>query len=71
LVSGELLGTAGRSIGLDTIRIESELGGQCTTDSTLVAPEADPGSRLTVGKNLSDEVQLIVSQNLRETWLLT
>ena len=71
LVSGELLGAAGRGLRLDTIRIESEVGGGFTTDSTLVAPEANPGSRLTIGKNLSDEVQLIVSQNLRETGLLT
>ena len=33
--------------------------------------ETDPGTRLTVGKNLSDQVQLVVSQNLRETGLLT
>ena len=72
LVSGELLGTAGRSVGLDTVRIESEVGGSAfTTDSTLVAGETNPGSRITVGKNLSSEVQLIVSQNLREAGLLT
>ena len=72
LVSGELLGTADRSVGLDTVRIESEVGGSAfTTDSTLVAGETNPGSRITVGKNLSSEVQLIVSQNLREAGLLT
>ena len=72
LVSGELLGTAGRSVGLDTVRIESEVGGSVfSTDSTLVAGETNPGSRVTVGKNLSSEVQLIVSQNLREAGLLT
>ena len=72
LVSGEILGTAGRSVGLDTVRIESEVGGTAfSTDSTLVAGETNPGSRITVGKSLSSEVQLIVSQNLRETGLLT
>ena len=72
LVSGELLGSAGRSVGLDTVRIESEVSGSAfTTDSTLVAGETNPGSRITVGKNLSDQVQLIVSQNLREAGLLT
>ena len=72
LVSGEILGTAGRSVGLDTLRFEQEVGpGQVRLDSSLVASETDPGTRLTVGKNLSDQVQLVVSQNLRETGLLT
>ena len=72
LVSGELLGTAGRSLGLDTVRLEEETSaGQIRLDSSLVASETNPGTRLTVGKNLSSQVQLVVSQNLRESGLLT
>ena len=72
LVSGELLDTAGRSLGLDTVRLEEEASaGQIRMDSSLVASETNPGTRLTVGKNLSSQVQLVVSQNLRESGLLT
>ena len=72
LFSGELLGAAGRTVGLDTVRIEQDVDpGAFREDSTLIASETNPAARLTVGRNLSDEVQLVVSQNLRETGLLT
>ena len=72
LASTEFLGTAGRSVGVDTLRVEQEVGtGQIRFDSSLVASETDPSTRLTVGKNLSDQVQLIASQDLVETGQLT
>ena len=72
LISGEFLGTAGRVVGLDTVRLEEEVGaGEIRFDSSLVATETNPGTRLTIGKTLSDQVQLIASQNLRESGLLT
>lgn len=71
-VSGELLGTAARSFGLDTVRIGTELEPSTIRfDSSLVAGETNPATRLTVAKNLSREVELIVSQNLRESGLIT
>lgn len=75
LASTEFLGTAGRSVGFDTLRVEQEVGaGQIRFDSSLVASETDPSTRLTVGKNLSDQVQLIASQDLVDsgqlTWIL-
>ena len=63
LVSGEVLGVAGRSVGLDTVRLER--------DPSLVAGDTNPGTRLTVGKNLSRQVQLVASQSLRENGQLT
>ena len=55
LASTEFLGTAGRSVGLDTLRVEQDVdAGQIRFDSSLVASETDPSTRLTVGKNLSD-----------------
>ena len=63
LVSGEVLGVAGRSIGLDTVRLER--------GASLVAGDTNPGTRVTVGKNLSRQVQLVASQSLRESGLLT
>lgn len=72
LASGEFLGTAGQAVGLDTVRLEEGVSaGEIRFDSSLVATETNPGTRLTVGKNLSDQVQLIASQNLRESGLLT
>ena len=72
LVSTEILGTTGRSVGLDTLRVEQEVSaGQIRFDASLVASETDPGTRLTVGKNLSDQVQLIASQDLQDSGRLT
>ena len=72
LVSTEVLGTAGRSVGLDTLQVEQEVSsGQIRFDASLIASETDPSTRLTVGKNLSDQVQLIASQDLQESGRLT
>ncbi|MBI4476695.1 MAG: translocation/assembly module TamB domain-containing protein [Acidobacteria bacterium] len=71
LLSGEVLGVAGRAVGLDTLRFErgvtADLG-----DLSDVAGETDPTARLTLAKNLSPEVRLLLSQNLKLggiTWL--
>jgi hypothetical protein len=65
LVSGEVLGVAGRSVGLDTVRLDRGL------DTSLIAGETNPGTRVTVGKNLSRQVELVASQSLRGSGLLT
>ena len=72
LVSTEFLGTAGRAVGLDTVRFEQDVdSGRMRFDSSLVASETAPVARLTVGKRLSDQVQVIASQNLVESGRLT
>ena len=72
LVSGEMLGAAGRSVGLDTVRLDrGATQGDVRFDSSLIAGETDPGTRLTVGKNLSRQIELVASQNLRESGLVT
>ena len=72
LVSTEFLGSTGRAVGLDTLGIgQDTASGQIRFDSSLVASETDPGARLTVGKNLSDQVQVIASQDLVESGQLT
>ena len=74
LLSADLLGVTGRAIGLDAFRVErgdytdpdfrdyqedpSLLGGNSRTD---------PTTRLTIGKRLSDQVEITISQNLRES----
>ncbi len=70
LVSGGVLGVAGRSVGLDTVRLDRGQG-NVRFDPSLVAGDTDPGTRLTVGKNLNRQVELVASQNLRETGLIT
>jgi outer membrane protein assembly factor BamA/autotransporter translocation and assembly factor TamB len=73
-LSGEVLGFAGRAIGLDTIR----LGGPETTtlreDPIAVAAQVDPTTRLTFGKSIGADVELTFSQSLRDgdaqTWIV-
>lgn len=72
LVSGEVLGAAGRSVGLDTVRLDrGSTQGDVRFDPSLVAGDTNPGTRLTVGKNLSRQVELVASQNLRDAGLIT
>ena len=71
LVSADALGAAGRVVGLDTLRLDTTGGRDVRFDSSLIATETDPGARLTFGKNVSRDVQLIFSQSLKETGSLT
>ena len=71
LVSGELLGSAGRQLGLD-VRVGQDAptsSGQIRFDSSLIAGETDPSTRLTVARRLNDRVELILSQDLRGSGL--
>lgn len=72
LLSGELLGVAGRSVGFDSVQVSRGLGGAASTFD-LLATESDPDTRLTISKNLSRYLELIFSQSLREsgdiTWI--
>jgi outer membrane protein assembly factor BamA/autotransporter translocation and assembly factor TamB len=74
LLSGELFGVAGRAVGLDAVQVGRGLGGAESTFD-LLATESDPSARLTLTKNLSRDVELIVSQSLRNTgditWIAT
>jgi outer membrane protein assembly factor BamA/autotransporter translocation and assembly factor TamB len=72
--SADLLGFAGRAIGLDTLRI----GGVQTTgtlgDATVLTTDLDPTSRLTFGKRLGSDLDVTFSQSLRDgdaqTWIV-
>ena len=70
LVSSELLGSAGRRLGLD-VRVgdEGAAAGQIRFDSSLIANDVDPTTRLTVGSRLNDQLMVIFSQNLRDSGL--
>jgi outer membrane protein assembly complex protein YaeT len=72
LLSAELLGATGRAIGLDTLRVERGIEvDEFRADPGLVANETDPSTRLTLSKRLRPDVELILSQSLRESGGLT
>ena len=68
LLSAELLGATGRAIGLDTLRVERGFEtDEFRADPGLIATETDPSTRLTLSKRLRPDVELILSQSLRES----
>lgn len=68
LLSAELLGATGRAIGLDTLRVERGFAtDEFRADPGLIATETDPATRLTIAKRLRPDVELILSQSLRES----
>jgi outer membrane protein assembly factor BamA len=74
-LSGDVLGVAGRAVGLDTLRV-----GGVDTSTTLrrdpadLASEVDPTTRLTFGKTLGSDLDVTWSQSLRDadaqTWII-
>lgn len=75
-LSGDLLGLLGQPLGLDSVRLERGPGDELFgADPALVAAETNPETRLSLTKRLSPQVELLLSQNLREpgriTWVGT
>ena len=72
--SGEVLGFAGRAVGLDTLRLGGVEDSGTRLDPNAVATEVDPTSRLTFGKSLGSNVDVTFSQSLRnsaaQTWIV-
>ena len=72
--SAEVLGFAGRAVGLDTLRLGGVEGAALRRDTTAVATEVDPTTRLTFGKSLGTDVDVTFSQSLRDsaaqTWIV-
>jgi autotransporter translocation and assembly factor TamB len=66
LLSGELLGVTGRAIGLDSLRLERGFSGdEVRQDPGLVADLGqDPATRLTLSKQLSSDVEVVLSQGI-------
>jgi outer membrane protein assembly factor BamA len=72
LLSGEVLGIVGRSVGLDTLRLEAGTGrADLFDDPSLVAGDVNPASRLTFGKRLGERVELAYSQDLAQNGFTT
>jgi hypothetical protein len=74
VLSSQLLGAAGRVVGLDTVRVERGEP-DVRFDAGLVATETDPGARLTVGTNIGTDWEVVLSQSLEDsgglTWIVS
>ena len=73
--SAEALGFASRAVGLDTLRLGGVENQTLRRDSTEVATtREDPTNRITFGKSLASNLDLTLSQSLRDpdaqTWIL-
>ncbi|MGE3190602.1 MAG: translocation/assembly module TamB domain-containing protein, partial [Vicinamibacterales bacterium] len=68
LLSSELLGSTGRAVGLDSLRVERGFS-QATVraDPGQLATEADPSTRLTLSKRVRPDVEVTLSQSLRNS----
>ncbi len=71
-LSGDLLALAGTRVGVDVVRLErgtrDDLFG---VDPALVAAEVDPATRLSLTKRVGEQVEVVLSQNLRAMGRLT
>ena len=72
LLSGELLGVTGRALGLDALRLERGVDAGLNSDLVrqdpgLIAEVGDPSTRLTLSKRLRSDVEVILSQDLRQS----
>lgn len=73
-LSGDVLGFAGRAVGLDTIRLGGVEESSRSGDPFAVATEVDPTARLTFGKSIGRNLDVVFSQSLRDgdaqTWIV-
>ncbi len=73
-LSGEVLGLAGRVVGLDVVRLGDVSTMSGRSDPTAVATAVDPTTRLTFGKSFGTTLDVTYSQSLRngaaQTWIV-
>lgn len=74
-LAGELLGFAGRAVGLDALRIEQGLPAEAFRNDIALVTETDPATRLTLSKYLRRDTEIVLSKNLRDvdalTWIIS
>jgi outer membrane protein assembly factor BamA/autotransporter translocation and assembly factor TamB len=70
-LGGDVLGFAGRAVGLDTLRVVAETNPRDPAD---LASEIDPTSRITFGKSIGSKLDVTLSQSLvqssAQTWIV-
>jgi outer membrane protein assembly factor BamA len=73
-LSGEIVGAVGRAIGFDSVRVEYANPADTLFDTSLISSVSNPTQRLTFSKHVFPELEVIVSQSLRQsgdiTWIL-
>lgn len=73
-LAGDVLGFAGRAVGLDTLRFGSVDTSLNTRDLGDLATAADPTTRVTFGKSIGSKLDVTLSQSLLEgdaqTWII-
>jgi outer membrane protein assembly factor BamA/autotransporter translocation and assembly factor TamB len=74
-LSGEIVGTVGRVIGFDSVRVEQANPGDVLFDPTLLSSDANLAQRLTFSKRVFRDLEVVFSQSLREsgdvTWVIS
>ncbi len=70
-LSGEIVGTLGRAIGFDAVRVESGNPADLLLDPTLLSSTTNPTQRITFSKRVFPNLEIIFSQSLRESGEIT
>ena len=66
-LSGEIVGTVGRAIGFDAVRVESGNPADLLLDPTLLSNTTNPAQRITFSKRVFPNLEVIFSQSLRDS----
>ncbi len=70
-LSGEIVGAVGRAIGLDAVRVESGNPADLLLDPTLLSSTSNPSQRITLSKRVLPNLEVILSQSLRDSGDIT
>ena len=73
-ISGEITTAVGRAIGFDSVRLETGNPGDVAFDPSVISADSNPTQRITFTKKILPTLEVIVSQNLRDsgqvTWIV-
>ena len=66
-ISGEITTAVGRAIGFDSVRLETGNPGDVAFDPSVISADSNPTQRITFTKKILPTLEVIVSQNLRDS----
>jgi hypothetical protein len=70
-ISGEITTAVGRAIGFDSVRLETGNPGDVAFDPSVISADSNPTQRITFTKKILPTLEVIVSQNLRDSGQIT
>jgi outer membrane protein assembly factor BamA len=70
-ISGEITTAVGRAIGFDSVRLETGNPGDVAFDPSVISADSNPTQRITFTKRILPTLEVIVSQNLRDSGQIT